>query len=274
MAQNLATKYAKKVDERFALDSFTQGLAFNEDYDWVGSNAIKVYSVDTVAMGNYTRTGSDRYGVAGELGTTLATYALARDRSATWTIDKRNYQESQMAQEAGKSLARQTKEIVVPEIDVYRLAAFHTAAAGQTATLAITKDNAYLKLLEAQEKLDNAKIPLTGRVAYVTPAYYNFLKQDPSFIKATDIAQKMLVKGQVGEVDGVKIIKVPTTYLPANAAFVLFHPSAVLAPKVLDDFKIHQDPPGISGWLCEMRIVYDCFILATKTGAFARHQIA
>lgn len=179
-----------------------------------------------------------------------------------------------MAQEAGKSLARQTKEIVVPEIDVYRLAAFHTAAAGQTATLAITKDNAYVSLLEANAKLDDAKVPLTGRVAYVTPSFYNFIKQDSSFVKSTELAQKMLIKGQVGEVDNTKIIKVPTTYLPVNSAFVLLHPSAVVAPKVLDDFKIHQDPPGISGWLCEMRIVYDCFILATKTGAFARHQIA
>lgn len=274
MAQNLATKYAKKVDERFALDSFTQGLAFNTDYDFVGANTIKVYSVDTVAMGNYTRTGADRYGAAGELGTTIATYALARDRAATWTIDKRNYQESQMAQEAGKSLARQTKEIVIPEIDIYRLAAIHTAAAGQTATLAITKDNAYVKFLEANAKLDESKVPVAGRVMYCTPAYYNFLKQDSSFVKASEIGQKMVLKGEVGEVDGVKIVKVPSTYLPASTAFVVFHPSAVLAPKVLDDFKIHQDPPGISGWLCEMRIVYDTFILATKTGAFARHQIA
>lgn len=274
MAQNLATKYAKRVDERFALESFTDRLGFNTDYSWLDANAIKVYSVDTVAMGNYTRTGADRYGTAAELGTTLATYTLSRDRAATWTIDKRNAQESLMAQEAGKSLARQIREVVVPEVDIYRLAAIHTAAAAQTAVAVISASNAYVKFLDANAKLDEAKVPVTGRVMVCTPAYYNFLKQDSTFLKASEITQKALLKGEVGEVDGVKIIRVPSTYLPANTSFIVFHPSAIVAPKVLDDFKVHQDPPGVSGWLAEMRVVYDCFVLATKTTACARHMIA
>lgn len=276
MAQNLATKYQKKVSERFALDSFTEGLAFNTDFDWVGSNAIKLYSVDTVAMGNYTRSGAGRYGTASELGTTVDTLTLSRDRSATWTIDKRNAQESQMAQEAGKSLSRQIREVVVPEIDIYRLAAIHTAAgtASNTATAAVTAANAYVKFLDAQAMLDEDKVPITGRICVCTPAFYNFLKQDSTFIKASEIAQKMLVNGQVGEVDGAKIIKVPSSYLPANAAFVLFHPGSFVVPKILDDFKIHDNPPGISGWLVEMRVVYDAFVLAAKANGCARHQIA
>lgn len=272
MAMNLATKYAKKVDERFARESVTEA-AVNNEYDWEGSAAIKVYGVDTVAMGNYTRTGTARYGTPAELGNTLSTYTLARDRSATWAIDRRNQAETNMVMEAGKSLARQIREVVTPEIDVYRLAAMHAAAgtAGNTATAATTAANAYTKFLEANAKLDEAKAPVIGRIAYVIPAFYNFMKLDPTFVKASDIAQNMLIKGQVGEIDGVKIVKVPTTYLPANTAFIITHPIATVGPKLLEDYKTHDNPPGINGWLVEMRVVYDAFVLANKAGAIARH---
>ena len=76
MAINLATKFQKKVSERFAAESKTK-LLTNDDYDWVGSGAIKIYSVDTVAMGNYTRSGANRYGSPSELGTTFSFFILS-----------------------------------------------------------------------------------------------------------------------------------------------------------------------------------------------------
>lgn len=77
----------------------------------------------------------------------------------------------------------------------------------------------------------------------------------------------MLVKGVIGEVDGTKIVKVPASRLPAGAAFLLTHPIAATAPKQLEDYKIHDDPPGISGWLVEGRLIYDCFVLNAKADA-------
>src|ERR1044072_5620326 len=104
MAQNLATKYSDKVAERFSTTSKTKP-GVNQDYDWQGNNAIKVFSVDTVTMGNYTRSGNSRYGNPNELGTTVQTLTLARDRAFTTTIDRRNRDESMGVTEAGKFLA-------------------------------------------------------------------------------------------------------------------------------------------------------------------------
>lgn len=245
MAVNLASKYSQKVDERFKLKSLTES-AVNREYDWNGVNSINVYSIPTVAMGNYTKTGLSRYGTAAELDNTVQTMTLTRDRSFTFTIDRANHQDTQMVMQAGKALARQVDEVIVPEVDVYRLAAMSASAiaTGHTATVAITKDNAYSEFLKAGEALDEDKVPVTGRIAFVTPAFYSFLKLDPAFIKATEIAQKMLINGQVGEVDGVKIVKVPSTYLPANHAFILCHPSAMVAAEKLQDYKTHDNPPG------------------------------
>jgi N4-gp56 family major capsid protein len=275
MAVNLASKYSDKVDERFKLKSLTDA-ATNQDYDWQGVNAVTIYGVSTSAMNDYSMTGTSRYGTAAELGNTTQTLTLSRDRSFTFTIDRKNYQDTQMVMESGKALARQIDEVITPEIDTYRLAAMSAAgiAAGNTATAAVTASNAYSVLLNGGVALDEDKVPQGGRVAFVTPTYYSFLKQDPGFIKATEIAQNMLINGQVGEVDGVKIVKVPSIYLPANTAFVITNSIACVAPKKLEDYKIHDNPPGINGWLVEGRLRYDAFVPNNKANAIYVHKTA
>lgn len=275
MAVNLASKYEKKVAERFKLQSLTQS-AINTDYEWTGVDTINVYSVPTVAMNNYTKTGLSRYGTAAELDNTLQTMKLTRDRAFTFTIDRANNQDTNGVMAAGKALARQLQEVIVPEIDIYRLAAMSAAAItnGHTATVAITKANAYEQFLNANAVLDDKKVPVNGRIAFVTPAFYNFIKLDSTFVKASEIGQKMLINGQVGEVDGVKIVKVPTTYLPANHAFVIAHPAATVAAEKLEDYKTHDNPPGINGWLVEGRKRYDAFVLDAKKDALFAHKTA
>ena len=273
MTVNLASKYEKKVDERFKLKSLTES-AVNREYDWNGVNAITVYSVPTVAMNDYTKSGVNRYGAAAELDNTVQTMTLTRDRSFTFTIDRANYQDTQMVMQAGKALARQIDEVIVPEIDTYRLSTIAAAAVanGNTATEAVTKDNAYEAILNGTEVLDDKKVPQGGRLLYVTPGFYNLIKLSSDFIKSTEIAQKMLVNGQVGEIDGMKVIKVPTSYLPANTPFLIVHPVATVAAQKLEDYKTHDNPPGINGWLVEGRKRYDAFVLENKKDALYVHK--
>lgn len=276
MAVNLASKYSDKVDERFKLKSLTDS-ATNQDYDWQGTNAVTIYGVSTSAMNDYNvAAASNRYGTAAELGNTTQTMTLSRDRSFTFTIDRKNYQDTQMVMEAGKALARQIDEVITPEIDTYRLAALSAAGivAANTATAAVTASNAYSVLLNGGVALDEDKVPQGGRVAFVTPTYYSLLKQDNGFIKASEIAQNLLINGQVGEVDGVKIVKVPSIYLPANTAFIITNSIACVAPKKLEDYKIHDNPPGINGWLVEGRIRYDAFVPNNKANAIYVHKTA
>lgn len=275
MAVNLASKYSNKVDERFKLGSLTEP-ATNSDYEWVGVNAINIYSVPIVGMNNYTKTGAARYGTAAELDNTIQTMTLTRDRAFTFTIDRGNFQDTQMVMNSGKALARQIDEVIVPEIDVYRLAAMSAAAVadGGVATAAVTATNAYPVFLAATERMDNNKVPMVKRIAFCTPAFVNFIKQSDGFIKNSEIAQEMLIKGQVGEIDGVKIVKVPTSYFPANTAFIMAHPAATVVANKLEDYKIHDNPPGVNGWLVEGRKRYDAFVLGNKVKALYTHKIA
>jgi len=83
----------------------------------------------------------------------------------------------------------------------------------------------------------------------------------------TDIGEDMRAKGVVSNLDGCNVIKVPSVRLPKNFGFLMVHPSATVAPVKLEDYRIHQDPPGISGALVEGRIVYDAFVMDNKKKA-------
>ena len=274
MAVNYAAKYDGKIVERFKLKSLTEA-AVNRDYEWSGVNTVNVYTVPTTALVDYTISGASRYGTPTEQSTTIQTMTVAKDRSYSITIDKKTLQDTPLATLAGKTLAIQTDEVIIPEVDVYRLAAMSAAAITNlaTATVAITASNAYSQFLKATEWFGNKKIPLNGRIAFVSYAFYSFLKLDPAFMLASDVAENMKINGMVGMVDGVKIVAVPSTYLPTSVAFIMCHPSATVAVKKLEDYKTHDNPPGINGALLEGRIRYDAFVLDTKKDALYSHKI-
>jgi N4-gp56 family major capsid protein len=272
MALNYAEKYSAQIDERFKQGSIT-APAINNNYDFVGVKTVKVYSIPTADMNDYTRTGASRYGTPTDLQDSIQEMTLSKDRAFTFTIDRGDNLDQMMIKDAGAALQRQLDEVVIPEIDIYRLGVI-AAGAKNTATAAITKANAYSAFLDGVEKLTDELAPLGGRIAYVSSAFYKYIKQDPSFIQASDIAQNMLLRGQLGMVDGIPIITAPTSWLPKNTAFIITNPVACVAPIKLADYKIHDNPPGINGWLVEGRVIYDAFVLNNKKGAIYVHKTA
>ena len=272
MAVNYAEKYSSKVDERFTLGSLTNGLV-NAEYDWIGVSTVKVYSIPTVALGDYTLTGTSRYGVPAELGNEAQEMTVTKDRAFTFTIDRKSYDDTMMTMEAGKALRRQIDEVVIPEIDAYRIAALVSGAAtANIVTLATTKANAYEEFLAVQEKLDDNKVPTAGRICICTPAFHNKIKLDEAFTKKGDMATQIAINGMVGEIDNVPVIKVPTSYFPAKVDFIITNPIVMPSPVKLQEYKIHTDAPGISGWLVEGRVRYDAFVLNEKQPAIGVHK--
>ena len=270
--QNFASKYAKNVDERFHRESQAM-LALNNDYKFTGVQTVQVYSLPVVAMQDYQRSGASRYGSPDDLSTNVQTLTVTRDRSFTFVIDKGDKIQSQMVSDAGKALSRQLREVCVPEFDthVFKTLAEAATERGAVATTEATRENAYELFLNGMEWLGNRNVPDKGRVCFCSYKFANLLKQDSAFMKYGDKSQEMLTRGVIGEVDGCKIVKVPASRLPAGCAFLITHPVAATAPKQLEDYKIHDNPPGISGWLVEGRLIYDCFVLEEKADAIYYH---
>ena len=271
MAINLVTKFKPYVDEVFTTES-KKSLLTNQDFDWTGAHTVKVYKVSTSKMNDYNRnptsgfTGS-RYGDIDDLDATTEEFTLSKDRSFTFAVDKMDKDETAQQAAAATALARQQRQVVIPEVDTYVYGKMCEGAGHKPIALKLTSASIYMEIIKANAALDNAEVPETGRVLVVTPDIYLLMKQCPDIVMETNIGNDMRLKGVIGNLDGLTVLKVPAARLPKNFGFMIAHPCATVAPTKLEDYKIHVDPPGISGDLVEGRICYDAFVLGNKAKA-------
>jgi hypothetical protein len=249
-----------------------------DGWNWAAEKGktIVLTSNGVAPMNDYARTGVNRFGTPAEIDNDTQEIVCTRDRSFSFTIDKMGRVERAMTIEAGKQLRKQIDEVITPEVDTWTLSKLVAEAdAGNVVTAAVSKANAYEQFLELNSKLDDAKVPAANRVAWVTPAFYNMIKLDESFSKASESTVKALTSGFLGDVDGVALVKAPSSYMPEGAMVVLAHKDAWCQPIRLEEFRTHIDPPGISGWLVEGRIVYDAFVLERMAnGAMTKDGVA
>lgn len=270
MSIELVTRFEPYVDEQFKNES-KRDLLTNHDFDWTGAHSIKVYKVTTSTMNDYDRSGTgenwSRYGAIEALSATTQEMTLTRDRSFTFAIDKLDQDETAQQLAAASALARQNREVVIPEVDAYTYGVMCVNAGHKPAAAALTADTIYGEILKASEALDDAEAPEVNRVLLVTPSTYALMKKSPDVVLDTDVGQDMRLRGVIGILDGAAVVKVPAVRLPKDFGFMLCHPSAAVCPVKLEDFGIHQNPPGISGSLIEGRICYDTFVLDNKKSA-------
>lgn len=271
MAIDLVTQYLPYVDELFSTES-KKSLLTNQDLSWTGAHTIKVYKVTTASMNDYGRSGPSegewsRYGKVQGLDATTEEFTLKKDRSFTFAIDKLDKDETGGQLAAASALARQVREVVIPEVDTYVYGVMATGAGQKPEAVALTTDNIYTEIIKASNALDNEEVPETGRIIVVTPDVHLLMKQCKDIVMETDIGNDLRLKGVISNLDGANVIKVPKKRLPTDFGFMIAHPVACVAPTKLEDYKTHQDPPGISGELVEGRICYDAFVLENKAKA-------
>lgn len=277
MAINLVTKFHPYVDEMFTKES-KKALLTNNDFEWTGAHTVKVHKVNTVPMTDYDRDGSkvgkktgeaetvvwSRYGALGSVGNTLEEFTLTKDRSFTFVVDKLDKDETGGVLSGASALARQQREVIIPEVDTYVYGKMAAGAGTKKTTVTLSPENIYDEIIEGNNALDNADVPDTGRILVVTPDTHLLMKKCPDIIMETSVSAEMRLQGVIANLDGLTVIKVPKVRLPENFGFMIAHPVATVAPTKLEEYKVHQDPPGISGELVEGRIVYDAFVLDNK----------
>ncbi len=271
MPIDFVTKFQPYVDEQFTAES-KKALLTNTDFDWTGTHTVKIYKISTSTMNDYGRIGPEtgnwsRYGPIAALDATTEEFALTKDRSFTFAIDKLDTDETAQQLAAAAALARQNREVVIPEVDTYTYSVMYQKAGHKPAAKELTVTNIYTEILAASEALDNAEAPETGRVLVVTPAVYVLLKKCKDIVMETDVGNDLRLKGVIAMLDGMTVQKIPANRLPAGFGFMVAHPCATVAPVKLEDYTVHENPPGISGSLVEGRICYGAFVLDNKAKA-------
>lgn len=278
MAIDLVEKYLPYVDELFTTESKKE-LLTNKDFAFKGAHTVKIYKISTGNMNDYGRSGPDsgnwsRYGTVESLNATTQTCTLSKDRSFTFAIDALDSDETGDSLEAATALARQVREVVIPEVDTYVFGNMCRLAGTKPAAKALTKTGIYEDIISCNKLLDDEQVPETGRVLVVTPATYLLMKQCKDIMMETDIGNDMRIRGVIANLDGLTVIKIPASRLPEKFGFMVAHPCATVAPTKLESYITHHNPPGINGDLVEGRVVYDAFVLDNKKKAICYQELS
>lgn len=271
MAIELATKYARYVDEVLKVASKKE-LLTNNNFDFTGAKTVRIYKIKTAPMQDYGRNSIlegnwSHYGEVTTLDATTEEMTLTKDRSFTFEIDKLDTDETNQNLEAASALNRQIREVVIPEIDIYTYGVLTSKAGIKPSAVSLTPENIYDQITTASAALDDNEIPDHDRYLLVTPNVLKMMKLNKNIYLNEDLGVDLRKKGVMATLDGAAIIKVPSSRLPENFGFLYGHPCAAVLPVKLSDYKIHSNPPGLSGSLVEGRINYDAFILDNKANA-------
>ena len=174
MAIELVEKFLPYVDEQFSTESKKEHLT-NQDFSFTGAHSVKIYKISTGKMNDYGRSGPSgenwsRYGAVESLNATTERQQLTKDRSFTFAIDSLDEDETEGQLEAATALARQMREVVIPEVDTYTLGVMCERAGNKPEAVKLAASSIYDMIFDANSALDDAEVPDLGRVLVVTPA--------------------------------------------------------------------------------------------------------
>lgn len=272
MSIDLVTRFLPYVDEKFSTES-KSALITNHDFDFDGANTVKIRKVSTAPMTNYGRSGPasgnwSRFGQVDTLNSVSETFTLSKDRAFTFVIDKMDENEAAESLAPARALERQLREVVIPEIDTYMIGEiFNNAGTVREIYNASESFRIYHAIMDGSEKLDEWEVPEDGRILIVPPRTFHCLKTTPAIAMQMNVGEDVVKNGVLATLDGMKVVRVPANRLPEDTAFMIVHPCASVGVQKLQDYRIHVDPPGISGSLVEGRVVYDVFPLENKVKA-------
>lgn len=275
MAINYTTKYSPLIDERFEAKSITDRFA-GKKYDFDGVKSIKVYSIDTVGLNDYNRGATaNRFGTPNELGDTLQTMTMTQDKSFTFTIDRGNAADQMNIKHCNEQLKSNWDEVCTPYVDKYRFGVWANGAGLVTsAAAAPAKANIIEAIMTASASMSNKLVPKTGRALFIGETLYIATKLATEVVGIDTLGAKSVANGAVGRIDGMDIIVVPDSYLPAGVQFMIKYTNATVDPMKLKTMRVQKNPPGIDGDLGECRFYHDSFVLANKANGICVYVLA
>lgn len=264
---NLAENYSQTIGEYYYLKTrVADALMSSKDIQFDGSRKVTVVTPNTVPLTDYKRSGQNRYGTPADIGDSAQEFEMEFDRSFTGVFDKGNQKDSKAYEKSAASfLKRELNEQVYPEVDknaMYRIA--HAAGQVVADNTTITKSNVLEILSAAQTAIFNKCYDDADTNLFIPASLYGLVRIAPDFLNLQELGIKAVSNGHVGDLFSMHVIKIPDSYMPANAKFLVSKKDAAFVVNKLQDAKAHIDPPGYSGSLMEGRVYYDAFVRAEK----------
>lgn len=285
MAINHAERFERQIQQQFARELTSSALDTNRQYSFIDAKTIKVPTITLTGYKDHARDGSKNRGTVNN---TYQTMTLTHDRDIEFFVDEMDVDETNQVLSAANITAVFNQEHAIPELDAYRYSKLYSEyvdLGGTPNTTVLTEHNILSVFDEMMEEMDEASVPQSGRVLYVTPKIYTMIKNAEQIQRVLDVTGGAAnVNRNVRSLDEVSIVTVPSDrmktlydfsegFVPGNGAkqirMILVHPSSVLAPvKVADVYLWNkgETPDSAFGYLYQNRMYTDLFIINAKIG--------
>ena len=262
-------KHMERLMKGFDAASLTDGL-INHDVDmqFSGVKTVHVKSILTTPLQTYdaTRdidTGS-RYGKTVEVSDDEQVFEMGDKISLSLTIDKTNNVDQFEMKKAGEVMNAYKEEQIIPYLDRYRMNKWAKDGGMHYAlSAAPTVDTIAQTIIKAKNAQRNRRV--TGSSALIIPyEYLDVLSLSSQWVKLEKLGGQVLTKGTMGRFYGMDVVPFINELMPTNAWFMIMGKKASIAPKKIDSFKGHVNPPRINGDLLEFLMYHDAFVLGKK----------
>lgn len=277
---NYVTRFEKDLRQKYSRELCTDGLT-TQNVSFVNAKTIKIPYITLGGYKDHSRNGGfNRQSAANE----YMTKTLEHDRDVEFFVDAMDVDESNEALSAANITNVFEAEHAIPETDAYRISKLYsefTDASGTVDNTKLTIENILTTFDKWMETMDDAEVPVDGRLLYVTPAINTLIKQADKITRMIDVSAQRGIDRRVRSLDEVTIKTVPSGrmkssydftdgFTPAEDAvqvnMILVHPSAVIA---CDKHSyINLWAPGShtqgDGYLYQNRKYGDLFVLDTR----------
>ena len=285
MSINYAERFERQIQQQFARELTSSALDINKQYSFIDAKTIKV---PTITLSGYKDHARDGFKNRGTVNNTYQAMTLTHDRDIEFFVDEMDVDETNQVLSAANITAVFNQEHAIPELDAYRYSKLYSEYVdlGETPDTTVLSEHNILSVFdEMMEEMDEASVPQSGRVLYVTPKIYTMIKNAEQIQRVLDVTGGAAnVNRNVRSLDEVSIVTVPSDrmktlydfsegFVPGNGAkqirMILVHPSSVLAPvKVADVYLWNkgETPDSAFGYLYQNRMYTDLFIINAKIG--------
>lgn len=234
-ALNYATEYQRALEQAYPYSLYFGKLYStpnNGRFRWINSKTIEIPSISTTGRTNADRdsigTAQRNYNNAWE------TKTLVNERKWSTLVHPKDIDQTNMAASITNITKVFNEEHKFPEMDAYTISkiytdwttsivgdAAHNAYTGKTAsTTALTPENVLEEFDTLMLNMDSARVPVTGRVLYVTFEVKTLLKKAAEIQRNWDVQSSTdSINRAVNRLDEVEIIGVPAELMKTKYDF-------------------------------------------------------
>ena len=287
-ALNYAKQYSRALSQAFPYSLYFGALyntPNNRTYRWVNARTIEIPSIQTTG-----RVDADRDTIStAQRNFTNAweTKTLSNERKWSTLVHPMDIDQTNMVTTIANITRVMNEEQKFPEMDAYCISKIFSdwSALGKTAdTTAVSESSVLTVFDKLMLNMDNARVPVTGRILYCTHEVKTMLKNADKISRSIDLeGGENRINRIVSRLDEVEIIGVPATLMRTLYDFTqgwevadgakqvnmfLVHPTAVLTPVSYTFSRLDEPSAGSEGkWVYYEESFEDVFILNNKADA-------